>query len=1089
MKKSAIFVILFLLSFFIFSEEKSVITIKQAQKTEYKKDKINGGEAIILTGGVVISIDNGKDSNTISADKVSYNRTTDMIYAEGNVSLKHTGGSDGGEDMTASSLIFNTMTMEGVFDDGRIVQSQSSAMNLPSGSKLVVASDLFGRDNSGTITFKRGELTFCDDENPHWKIKASRIWLLPGGEFAFLNALIFVGHIPVMYLPAFYYPKDELIINPAFGYDNRRGYFLNTTAYIIGRKPLDAKTPSNMRGTTNNDSDVDLYSFMKPNKLKKQVREGLVLHNTDEDFTGDTSNYLKIMGDYYTKLGGMVGVDSVFNNTKIFQNFEGSLRLGFSNTLFRLNNYADGYTAISQNGKSFYNKSEFLSMKLPFRYAAKLKFSINHPFNLNFSMPIYSDPYFEDDFGVRAESMDWISYLMNGGKDTIRNYSVTETSSFSWELSSSYTPNLPQIVKPWLSTLSLSKISSSIIFSSIDRSSGTDGGWSDEEIREGVSIHQSNGTGSPMTKFYYPSQITPVKLSTRIAGTIFQWPLPEKTKTKPAPNVQLNETAYIGEFEQHKKTETENSGTAENNPSNPDDEIPVENLLLSESSLPSIVTPSFSASQLSDIKYNLTYAINPEYVNQLSYASEGLKKPSDFSWSDLQSVYQYFTAPTTVSSSFNYRDNFVTLSDTFIFNPVYQDHPYINDSKYTESSKNSVLNSDYSARKLDLTNSNTLSFRPFAYTEHFAGTGISYNTTFKMIRTKYISSDPNEPEWEYLTCDVTDDESFTLHNLTFTLAAKEGDYSQNLSLVTTLPPQVDNYHGTFTNNTKYTTFSLGTGFKRKSKTDDSWMKENLSQSFSVRLFNSKLTLSESYIRNLEENYDDSLRLSLSGYGVQFAFTSSYVNGYTFERRNGSKIKKYYQDSEKRFQPYNMSLAYTSPSKTFKYLNDKLSIAPSLSTSIVYDFLRPTNSYFIFKPSLTLKIANALDLTFSMESRNNVIYRYIKNISSTQIDVGGEDNLWVDLWNSFRFDDESKRRSSGFKLKSLNIKISHDLHDWNFNAEFSIKPRLLTENGKSYYDFTPYMSFSIVWKPLEGIKTSIVDDYGEWKLNPSSSSSD
>ena len=135
-----------------------------------------------------------------------------MLFAEGDVSLAQTGGSAGGETITASSLLFNTATLEGVFDNGRAVQTSSDAINLPSGSTLIVASEVFGRDSGGTISFKSGELTFCDDENPHWRIKATRIWLLPGGEFAFLNARLFVGHFPLLYLPAFYIRRTSFFL-------------------------------------------------------------------------------------------------------------------------------------------------------------------------------------------------------------------------------------------------------------------------------------------------------------------------------------------------------------------------------------------------------------------------------------------------------------------------------------------------------------------------------------------------------------------------------------------------------------------------------------------------------------------------------------------------------------------------------------------------------------------------------------------------------------------------------------------------------------------------------------------------------------
>ena len=131
---------------------------------------------------------------------VTFNRTKSLLYAEGSVKFGTKGGSSsssGAEQMSASALLLNTETQEGFFDDGKVVQGSSDAINLSSGTKLIISSDLFVKGNANTVTFKDGTLTFCDDEDPHWKIKASRIWLLPGNEFGFLNALLYVGHIPV----------------------------------------------------------------------------------------------------------------------------------------------------------------------------------------------------------------------------------------------------------------------------------------------------------------------------------------------------------------------------------------------------------------------------------------------------------------------------------------------------------------------------------------------------------------------------------------------------------------------------------------------------------------------------------------------------------------------------------------------------------------------------------------------------------------------------------------------------------------------------------------------------------------------------
>ena len=217
--------------------EITTITINNARETNYKKDEETGNDVILLEGAVKLSVEKGGTVSDIQADKITYDRATEMLFAEGNVEIETKGeGASGGERTTANSLLLNTSTLEGIFDGGRVVQTQSDALNLPSGSTLIVFSDAFGKGSDNVIAFKNSSLTFCEDENPHWHIDATRTWLLPGGEFAFFNALLYVGPVPVLYLPAFYYPKDELIFNPVFSYKKRRGYSVQTTTYLHGRK-------------------------------------------------------------------------------------------------------------------------------------------------------------------------------------------------------------------------------------------------------------------------------------------------------------------------------------------------------------------------------------------------------------------------------------------------------------------------------------------------------------------------------------------------------------------------------------------------------------------------------------------------------------------------------------------------------------------------------------------------------------------------------------------------------------------------------------------------------------------------------------
>ena len=1100
--------------------EVTIITINNARQTSYKKAEESGNDTIVLEGSVSLSVQKGKSSNEINADKITYDRKTEMLYAEGNVSITMKGGSSGNDTATASSLLLNTSTLEGIFDGGRIVQTQSDALNLPSGSTLIVFSELFGKGNENVITFKNSSLTFCDEEIPHWHIDATRTWLLPGGEFAFFNALLYVGVVPVLYFPAFYYPKDELIFNPVFGYTKREGYFVQTTTYLWGRKPLNNASNSSKSSSSSSSSEKEstsaeslkaVYNFIKPNSLKEQVREGLVLHNLDEDFKGDTSQYVKLMADWYSNLGYMLGVDGKLVPKKNYiTRLDFNLMLGFSNTIFK----QDGeYYPFSSSGSTYKDESIFLGVKMPFRYAGGLDFQLSKPFSLKVSVPIYSDPFFNYDFKAnRMETMDWISYFLESSKDDDKEPVITEISSFSWAASSSYSPTLPAVIKPYLSSLSLT------MKNEVNISSKQTEDFSSENEKEWE-------TYTPMRKFYYPSLVTPLEANVSMNGSIFTWP-PKKADAKKTPSYiislnkpdelktekQLEEERLKAEEEAKakeaaEKTEGENTKKSEakdkeeKSDKSDKEEKPFDYLN------PDLPYTAVKESLTDTITYALTYSLGMNAKNQLAYASSNLKKSEDFDWNDVRSSMYNIKLPLSLSSKFNYGGNFFSVENKFSFSPVFQKHPYISDDEeygYKEADKNKLIISDYKSESRDINNSNSLVLKPFVYLPYISDTNLSWNSNIKLYRRKFIGDDADQPEWEELFADFEDEESITVNSVSADIRASEVEkkFTQSLKFEAVMPPLLKKYTTTLSLGFPYVSASLSTGFQEaradsaenkaraeaarkagetlKNKDyEKEWKKSPLNQSLSVTLFNSKLKLSQSFSYNLEDDNPDSLKISASAFGLNLSYVASYVKGYDFDNDEETwKVR-----SEKEFLPYSLSASYSLPAKTYYQWFNRITITPSLSMSAVADLLRPTNSYFLISPSLKFKIHQFWDISISATSRNSVLYWYFHNEEGDLYsDWGGfPGNIFCDLLNSFRFDDEVKRQNSGFKLKSFNMSMSHDLHDWKFNMTMKIEPRVITENGKKQYDFKPYITLGVVWNPMESMKTSIIDDYGEWKL--------
>ena len=782
----AIFLLALLSAVFVYSQESEVttITIENSMQTSYKKSEDGSEDLIELEGAVEISVKKGSNKTSIKADKVTYNRATEMLFASGNVEIVTEGASAGGEKTTANSLLMNTSTLEGVFDGGRVVQTKSDALNLPSGSTLIVFSDLFGKSQSNTISFKNSKLTFCDDEDPHWHIDATRTWLLPGGEFAFFNALLYVGPVPVLYLPAFYYPKDELIFNPVFSKSDRKGFTVQNTYYILGRKPLQSSSSSSSSEETTSSAEAlkGLYNFMKPTTLKEQERQGLILHNLDENYSGTTSTYLKVMADYYSKLGYFAGLEGVFQpKNKNITNLKFNVDLGFSKTLFANNDYS----FISSKEKTYWDRSNFMGLQVPFRYGANLELSLAKPFRTTIQMPLYTDPFFYYDFMVRQESMDWISYFLQGDDTTS---SQSEYSTFAWKISNSYSPTLSAALKPYISSLSI-KLDSSLSFgtatASFDKSDK-------DRIKDNIANGDSWSSYTPERKFYYPTEVTPATASVSLSGTIFQWPLSSSTAKKETvkytvPLVQPEELMTEKQLAQKKEKEleeqkkqqeqAENDGESsekqaeqseqakteqqendtESEEKAPETEENPENALLKNLL---VKLPEFSSSSSSSVtvptglSYSLGYSIAPTVTTKFSYGTTEpyivneatgaestrtyLNTQEDFDWTKIKSFMYTYKMPTSLSSNLKYGGNYFTMTNKFSWDPILQGHP--NTDGVTTSEKKSLILADHKAESQTISNTNTISFKPFTYVPMFADTGVSWNTTLKLFRRDFTGT-------------------------------------------------------------------------------------------------------------------------------------------------------------------------------------------------------------------------------------------------------------------------------------------------------------------------------------------------------------
>jgi hypothetical protein len=158
-------------------------------------------------------------------------------------------------------------------------------------------------------------------------------------------------------------------------------------------------------------------------------------------------------------------------------------------------------------------------------------------------------------------------------------------------------------------------------------------------------------------------------------------------------------------------------------------------------------------------------------------------------------------------------------------------------------------------------------------------------------------------------------------------------------------------------------------------------------------------------------------------------------------------------------------------------NNRLSFSIDVGTDINFDLQRYTYSSLDFDLGITVNIKDILDISFRTQSSNSVMYRYVQDLPffSLPVTISGEPNIFIDLINSFRFDDESKRRSSGFKLRELALDITHYMGDWDLNFNIAITPYLDQSKIPFSYKFNPEISFMVSWIPISAIKSEVKYD--------------
>jgi lipopolysaccharide assembly outer membrane protein LptD (OstA) len=1024
-------------------ESTRVITIDRAQSAEYFKVDSSETSIIRISGGVSLTLkDEAKAENhSLVADEIVYDRERNALTARGHVHYRREKASNI-DEFDGDTLSVDLEDWSGVFLDGRMRKANSGATASEDGSQasaeasaeavargFAFQAETILKRQGNLIVLDNGVISACDEPNPHYSIRAKRLWLLGDSEWAIADAVLSLGEVPVLWLPFFYYPSEEIVFHPVLGYRSREGRFVQTTTYLVGAKPAKKNTGLLSMIATDAGSEKQVRGFfLEPLPGSKAKEEGAAS--------------LKLLADVYSSLGAMVGVEGALPKAGPLSNLAFSLGLAVSRSILPVS-FGSGYSpyAPANSYTSVWNGSTFLGSAIPLRYMGNLSGSLQFgPLTANLALPFFSDPFFEKDFRDRSEDMDWLK--LSSTTDATAT-TISERTSFTQKAEIGLSLR-PKATTPWLSSIDLSRLGASLSW--LSKQNAT-------LLKNSTSTSLFNV--DPARNFFYPSILRPVDASLTLRGSLVKGARrgPE-AGTKTARGLELEPPWEL--------SEASSKTGAEAAPS------PAFRL---SARAPAYPTTSATATP----GLSLDWSLNPSAFLENRYLDQAWKDPSLIDLSkQLYSLLSYRLA-STMTSAYSLPGGAATVSLALNWTSQDQTRTSSDDAKAANPSLlASYALTDLQFKQSKLTSNFKLQAKPFPDSWLLSSSSISYALDANLYQRVYDAKAQSDDPYTTSTLDWNE-KSITGNAASASLAFKTGVKTQTLGLtMNILPAQLSFVPslGISIGTADYGLDLSSTTRAYKANTDSAvYAWDPLSASLTAKA-PLGLKLTDNFALDLTTTPSraktNTVALSWGG------FSTSLV----------SKLSKEYSHSASGWSATGLELfRVTDFSAAFRQEWKSEEAAParaslSIDTSYTQSLLRFTESSLSFSLGVTLKIKDNIDLSFTSLSQNAAAWRYWPGLfpeaSADKIGakLATQVPMLADIAQSFYFWNDEARRNSLFKIKSLSVKLTHYLHDWDLAFAAQASPTLITVDGKKSYKIDPTFQLTLTWKDMTEMKAAL-----------------
>jgi lipopolysaccharide assembly outer membrane protein LptD (OstA) len=994
--------------------EQLEITIESADSTEYRQID-EKGEEIHLIGGVQLTVNDKKEDRVyvIKADQIVFSRLDDSITALGNVEYSRQEEEDEAETFLGESMTFHIDGWQGIIYDG--VSSKTDTVDDEDVEFYFTGSKIKSSGFDKAI-MENGAITSGSWEDPEYSIQAGKIWLLGAEEWGLVNGVLYLGRIPLLYLPFYYNPGNELLFNPSLGFRTREGTTIQTTTYLLGQK-----TPENtsfFSAGLNSDSYYELE------------RKGLYLYKGDEIDEVD-DDYIKLMADYYSRLGGFVGLEGEFTPGESSSPLEVFLGIGVSRSIDESNSYSVYYEEDDEYS-SYWNSTSFGSLDLPFRWSFEFDYSVG---NFDLELMYYTDPSFLTDFtSDRTENFDPLNFLLSDLGEDSTDDDDDDISSFDWELSWSKEIDT-DFLSPYISSFDISSFDGSLEWSE----------ETDESKEDDV-----DADDNPTVYFFYPESITFPDASFSLSGTLW-------SSSSDSDDSSVSDNLDEWRF--------------------PDEE----SIVSGESSSDS------STFDLPDLQDKKTLSTGDDFSGSLSWSSSSTVifindfdnflddddevTPSNISL-ELDKGKLSLTNKDSLSLSLDFFDELLSFDHTESCSMTYREYYDLtgDDLDLTDSE----LKDQYSYDSVKWYNSSDLTLNPITWYA-MEDSYLQYSIDMDIYEKTYDSlDDENSPvydvAWLLDGSDTISDSEAELYlkyypssNFYITSTIQSDVYTDDRDLSSSMDNSLSLTLGPLSN-------SMSHGID---KDGDDWTFDNLSYKATLDLSPLDLTLSNSLEWDVEHLRLDSNTTSLSGYGFSLSLDADYTESYDWD-----DVEYEWDEGDETFQISSIDCSYSLDWDLPSLWKNRVDM--SIDTSLEWDqnLIKVNDSVLDFSLSLDLSIYEFTDLSIGMVSENENMYLYIPAYCD-KLGITDSYNVFEDLAKSFNFFNTQDRYDSFFNLSSFDVDLTHDLGNWNFTLNYSGSPEL----EDSEYEWQSTVSFYLVWDPIPTLNIDIEKDEDEdWDIS-------